>query len=312
MGLILLPLYFGYLLLSIGIVIGVKRLTKSKAGMLITSAILILLPTYDILLTNLLGYYYCSTDSEVKTFVDKTVQSPESIYWEDNVYPGFDAGDRKRMVESYLDGVKIKHIALNSPSGRIYEYSYENVSQEYIDFLKAYEIKHLELKEKRTVFDRMRNDKENYPNWKVVRDEYLALDKEFDKYRLKLREMKESMRIVEKRISLHEAGSFPYIVRMNFVPINAFSRYFIYADEVEVFDTFENRVIAKNRRYMKRVYNIFPSSGGDYYYQPSTSLCGYSQQERFDAKVFSGRGPLNKHGRILNFQLSNRSQNKTF
>jgi hypothetical protein len=309
MGIILIPIYIVYLLLSIGITIAVKRSTRSKSAVITIVIVLILIPTYDIFLTNLLGFYYCSTDTEAKTFVDKTVQTPGGIYWEDNVYPGFDIKDRERMVKSYLDGVTIKRIALNSPSGRIYEYSYEEVPQPYVDFLKEYEIKHNELKAKRSVFDRVTSDKESYPNWVAVRDDYLAFDKEFQQYRLKLREMKKDLNVVENRISLREAESFPFIVRMDLVPLNAFSKHFVYSDEVHIIDTSVNKVIAKNRRYMKRMYNILPSSGGDYYYQPSRSLCGYSQQERFDTKIFVGRGPLNKHRRILNFQLNDRSHN---
>ena len=78
---------------------------------------------YDIILTNILGYYYCAKDPQPKTFIGKKVAYPESIYWEDNVYPGFNKEDRALMILNYLDGVHLKTMALNGEDGKIYLYT---------------------------------------------------------------------------------------------------------------------------------------------------------------------------------------------
>jgi len=50
--------------------------------------------TYDIIITNILSYYYCeSTPTHPKTLITKKIEYPESIYWEDNIYPGFSKED---------------------------------------------------------------------------------------------------------------------------------------------------------------------------------------------------------------------------
>jgi len=77
---------------------------------------------HDIIITNLLSMYYCSKDPNPKTKIIKKVDYPESIYWEDNVYPGFSKEDRALMILNYLDGKHLKTMALNGEDGKIYVY----------------------------------------------------------------------------------------------------------------------------------------------------------------------------------------------
>jgi hypothetical protein len=98
-------------------------------------ALFFLLPTYDIILTNVLGAFHCL--SSKGTFVSKTVEYPESIYWEDNVYPGFDVEDRKLMVKNYLDGIHLKTMALNAPDNQnVYVYECEKDIDLYNQYLQ--------------------------------------------------------------------------------------------------------------------------------------------------------------------------------
>lgn len=92
------------------------------AGLLLLATALLFL-THDILITHILAYRICKADPQPKTFIKKTVEYPESIYWEDNIYPGFDEKDRLLMIRNYLDGVHLKTMALNGPDGTIYVYT---------------------------------------------------------------------------------------------------------------------------------------------------------------------------------------------
>ena len=98
-----------------------KRFIEKKYISKLVIAFFILLPTYDIIITNLLGSYYCLTTPN--TFIGKKVEFPQSIYWEDNVYPGFNEEDRKLMIMNYLDGKHLKKMALNGDDGKVYMYS---------------------------------------------------------------------------------------------------------------------------------------------------------------------------------------------
>ena len=79
--------------------------------------------TYDIIMTNIFSIYYCKEEPNPKTFINKTVENPISIYWEDNVYPGFSKEDRELMIINYLNGKNLKTMALNGDDGKIYVYS---------------------------------------------------------------------------------------------------------------------------------------------------------------------------------------------
>jgi len=113
-----------YIAISIVIYKAIKKLNNILVNRL-TLAILILLPTYDIIITNILSAYYCNTSPNPKTYIEKKVEYPISIYWEDNVYPGFNKADRELMIKNYLDGVHLKTMALNGDDGKVYVYSCE-------------------------------------------------------------------------------------------------------------------------------------------------------------------------------------------
>lgn len=103
----------------------VKKTTKKRilsAGLLLLATTLLFL-THDIIITNILAYRICKADPNPKTFIKKTVDYPGSVYWEDNIYPGFDEKDRLLMIRNYLDGVHLKTMALNGPDGTIHVYT---------------------------------------------------------------------------------------------------------------------------------------------------------------------------------------------
>lgn len=106
-----------------------KDLERSKTetrrcwiGTLSVLVVIVLVLTHDIIITNFLAYKICRSDPQPKTFIKETIEFPESIYWEDNIYPGFDEKDRLLMIRNYLDGVHLKTMALNAPNGKIYVY----------------------------------------------------------------------------------------------------------------------------------------------------------------------------------------------
>ena len=98
---------------------------KEKKGLYLWAILSILILgalTYDIIITNILSTYYCSQEPNPKTHIVKKVEYPESIYWEDNVYPGFSKADRELMIVNYLDGKHLKTMALNGDDGKVYMY----------------------------------------------------------------------------------------------------------------------------------------------------------------------------------------------
>ena len=157
------------------IIVQIKK--RKKLYKLMTIVVLISIPIYDIIATNLLALYFCSVDKPVYT--NEVNAYPLSIYWEDNVYKGFTPEDRKRMIVNYLDGEHLKTMALNGDDGKVYVYTldapiWKNVEKNfnekrYGDIWTQYAM--LVMKSER-IFDKETMPKLNY----TVRFNEVALD----------------------------------------------------------------------------------------------------------------------------------------
>lgn len=207
--------------------------------------------THDIIITNILAYRICKGDPQPKTFINKTVEYPESIYWEDNIYPGFDEKDRLLMIRNYLDGVHLKTMALNAPDGTIHVYT---ATEE--DWLESSAI-----------------NKETQQDWKNY---FAALDKEAQKI---ADQGQTCTRQTMPRLN--------YSIIFNPVSLTAFERRYLWSDEVTISDTRTNEVIAYNRRLMRRWYMILPDIAlGNRYHSPK-ARCGFPSVIGFPYKTFS-------------------------
>ena len=126
MGIILGPIYIGGIFLYFMLYKSMRKKGKSFISSLLLIFIATLPFTYDIAITNALTLYHCKIDSSYpKTQILKKVEYPMSIYWEDNVYPGFSKKDRAFMIINNLEGKHLKTMALNAPDGKIYVYHLE-------------------------------------------------------------------------------------------------------------------------------------------------------------------------------------------
>lgn len=198
----------------------------------IVLAVFILIPTYDIVITNVLAGYYCLTTPS--TYIKKKVEFPESIYWEDNVYPGFNEEDRKLMIINYLDGKHLKTMALNGDDGKIYVYSLEK------------------------------------PIWEEIKKEFNEKElyvKGFDKYTQIIMQN-------EKIYTKSKMPKLNYTVIFNEVKLNSLASKFLYSDETKVIDNTINETIAYNRRIMNFFYNLLPDVAKGNIYYVDGSMCG--------------------------------------
>lgn len=233
-------------------------------------AFFILLPTYDIIMTNILGAYYCLITPS--NYIDKKVEYPESIYWEDNVYPGFNKEDRKLMIMNYLDGVHLKIMALNGVDGNVYVYTREVPIEKYDDI---YTKLLLETKKYRQMDKQLTKKllKENEALWLELRDKFNEARKTVDELEKQRNKLVDSYPVQEKVFTKQSMPKLNYTVTFNEVKLNFFSRKFLYSDMTKITDNNTNEVIAKNQRIMKLFYNLLPAMPGQRYYQQSP-FCG--------------------------------------
>ena len=182
--------------------------------------------TYDIIITNILSAYYCNTSPNPKIKIEKKVEYPLSIYWEDNVYPGFSKQDRELMIINYLDGKHLKTMALNGDDGKIYVY---HLDKPILKELKA---------------------KYSTKEW----------------YNKGLKEYANIIMQNEKIYTKATMPKLNYTVTFNEIHLNAFASKFLYSDETKVIDNKTDKVIAYNRRYMRFFYTLQPDFVGGRYY----------------------------------------------
>lgn len=238
-----------------------KKFVEKQYIAKVVLAVFILIPTYDILVTNILAGYYCLTTPS--TYINKKVEYPESVYWEDNVYPGFNAEDRKLMIINYLDGVYLKTMALNGDDGKIYVYQLDK------------------------------------PMWKDLKKEFEESElysKGFDKYT-------QSIMQNEKIYTRNTMPKLNYTVTFNEVKLNPFSSHFLYSDETKIIENNTNQVIAYNRRIMRFFYNLLPdlALGNIYYVQEP--ICGNSLYFERSVVQTSGPYSMRNHKVWLNKKL---------
>ncbi len=250
-----------------------KRVNCLRSGIMAVFVLVILGLTHDIIITNYLAFKICKTDPSPKTYISKKVEFPESIYWEDNIYPGFDERDRILMIRNYLDGVHLKTMALNGPNGKIFVYS------------------------------------ATAEDWQKSRK--IEVDERPEEYFAALEAETQNITKREKIFTSRNMPRFNYSVVFNPIALTPFQERYLYSDEVKIVDNLTDEVIAYNRRLMRKWYILLPDIAlGNRYYYPE-AMCGGSYIYGFDKGIFSSIKPKigSFHGMDINFYLDFKSIN---
>lgn len=194
--------------------------------------------THDIIITNILAYRICKSDPKFKTFIKSTIEYPESIYWEDNVYPGFDEKDRLLMIRNYLDGVHLTTMALNGSDGTIYLF------------------------------------KATAEDWNTSRE--IKAGQRQGNYYETIKEEAQTIAARGKTMVKEVLPIFKYSAVFNPVELTKLERKYLYSDEVSIVHNETGEVVAYNQRLMRRWYLLMPDVAmGNRYFYPE-SVCGQS------------------------------------
>lgn len=212
MWMVIIPAIITYIFLSIGLYKLAKRFTSKRWIHNAVIVIMVLISLYDIIPTFVFGAYYCATEPHPKTYIKHTVESPISVYWEDNIYPGYDENDTKLMIMNYLDGVHLKTMALNTPDGKV----------------KIYTVTPSDWNTSQTI--REHNTSADY---------FKPMEKE-------------TQAIMAKGITTSKAEMpmMNYTVTFDEIKLPWLPRKFLYSDEIKIADNKTHETIGYNRRYM--------------------------------------------------------------
>lgn len=263
----------------------------------------------DVILSNTLGAYYCAQEPNPKTYIKHTVEEPISIYWEDNIYPGFDEADSKLMVANYLDGVRLQTMALNTPYGKVRVYSYTNVPQGYVDLVKEGYATDKEWKIRKAAsskafeeaYDSKRGKyKEGYSRDSSPLKELSAAFREIDAKKSAITKQieaeKAKLDLIVTETTREQMPQMNYTVKIDEVNFSDLARKVLYSDEIKITDNKTKEVIAYNRRIMQ-LYSatLMPDFAmGNRYYYPEP-LCGRTAPYRFDENIFPYIGRSGKY-----------------
>ena len=282
---------------------------KSLLALFLTLTVGFTLYASDVILSNTLGTYYCAQEPNPKTYIKHTVEEPISIYWEDNIYPGFDEADSKLMVANYLDGVHLQMMALNTPDGRVRIYSYKEIPSSYIDLVKeGYAVskewiirKAASKKAFEEAYDSKRSKyKEGYSRDSSPLKELSAAFREIDAKKSTLTKQieteKAKLDLVITETTREQMPPMNYSVKSDEVHLSDLALKVLYSDEVKITDNRTKEVIAYNRRIMQ-LYSasLMPDVAmGNRYYYPEP-ICGRTAPSRFDENIFQYIGRSGKY-----------------
>jgi len=281
MGIALLIVVTIYLLAGAVVLYLVKRWMKSKTAVWLGVLLLIFGPFWrPILCKFLFMQYQKQTLQEIR----QTVESPISVYWQDNVWPGFDAYGRNWMVEQYLDGMHLQALALNGDDGKIYLYRADAAS-----FAESEKMRPARDQKKREL-DAMKKDAmeigrkggDNKELWRIIR-EIEKKSTEFGAYYEPWkRELQGIMDRPEVFVSPDKLPPMRYRVDFNTVKTGYPASRLLHTDEITITDVEKNKVIAFSRRYMAYAFWLTKFSGN----QPDfSSTLGDWHAYEFDNKV---------------------------
>lgn len=267
-----------------------RYLAEKSAGVLLTLFLVggVLFPavaiylTHDIAVVSYLKYKYCNnTMVEIK----EIVKYPGSVYWEDNVFPGFDPLSRRWMIENYLDGVHLQILALNDANGKIYlyratadQFAKSKLLQEQINSLEKQAARNIEAgkaaedeEEKETLIDE--GNRLRKQAGELVSKRQVVLDKAV-------------LAVITKEEVFSRPEDLPplnYKVVLNQEPLPIWQQRYIYSDKIEVVDQRTRKAIAWSKRLERYKYYLeLDIAGGRLLFG---TLVGDGKMAYFDDKI---------------------------
>lgn len=237
--------------------------------------------THDIIVVAHLRDKY---NHEKMVEIKETVEFPGSVYWEDNVFPGFDLLSRRWMIEQYLDGVHLQTLALNGDDGKIYLY---RATAEHFAESKELQEQVVALK---TQADRIitRGRKYREGELAILRPKREELYKQIAPLSRRRQEIHDKavlavMSQVEVFNNPGELPSLDYKVVLSQTPLPIWQERYIYSDKISIIDQKRVETIAWSRRVERYQYTIEPDLvGGRFLFE---TLAGNGKIAYFDDKI---------------------------
>ncbi len=254
MGFLFIPIFIVYLLVAIISIAVAVKFGRSKVVVFVVVLFFVIFPFRRLIFYNILFFYYSRSPLQE---IHETVEFPMSVYWEDNVWPGFDAYGRHWMVKNYLDSSHLKLLALNGDDGKIYLYQADPETFSESDKLHPeYMRVKLEIEEARKEAVTVGSSgSDNKAMWKNIREREDVYKNNLSKQYKDWRE-KEISQILDRVEVYDDKSDLPpirYRVEFNLLQksflINNQNK-ILHADRISIVDTESGKEIAFSERYL--------------------------------------------------------------
>lgn len=222
-------------------------------GKVALTVFLICVPFWDIFIAKGILLYHSMTASPLQR-IEEVVESPSSVYWVDEVWPGFNEYGSYWMVKNYLDGVNLNMLALKGEDEKTYVYR-----ASLDDFLESEKLRPdvknrqreiAELKAKAIQMPRQGQD--NSEVWKKIREELEPVARPLTKKYEQLRE--EEIRKIIDKVEVYTPGAslpqFKYTVVFQRIRLPAWQERFVWCDLIRIQDNEKDKEVAHSRRYL--------------------------------------------------------------
>lgn len=275
-----------YLLFIALIVSLCHRFGLGRFGKIVVTIILLLAPFWDMIIAKGIMWNYVLVNSPLQK-IARTVEKPESVVWIDNVWPGYDEQQRHCMVTSYLDGVHLNTLALNSEDGKFY--LYRAVLKDFSDSEKLRpeheklekRIKQLEEEAKQVGA----SGGDNKELWRIIRKEYYPKLKTIGYKTQREKEIDYIFANPEIYENLEDLPSLKYQIKFQRDRLPSVQAKFVWCDEIRIRDNDEDEEIAFSKRCLGYASRVFPNPiGSDAPFYGGARL-GYERIYWFDNKV---------------------------
>jgi len=186
--------------------------------------------------------------------IHQTIGSPQSVFWLDNVWPGFDEYGRHWMVANYLDGKHLKVLAMNGDDGKIYLYRATET-----DFIGSEKLRmqHERLIEKKKELEarakqagRAGRTEEKDKLWQAIQDEHHPEIRALGYGEKRKQEVNTIFSRPEIYQKVEELPLINYLVEFNPISLTSIEKKFLWADEIRITSTQSGETIAYSKRYM--------------------------------------------------------------
>jgi hypothetical protein len=250
--------------------------------------VLLLAPFWDIWLAKGIMWSFTKRNAPLQQ-ISSTVDSPESVLWIDNIWPGYDAYGRHWMVENYLDGVHLRTLILNGDDNKFYQYhaTLNDFSESEKIRPEHEKMSHMIAKLKEEAKAAAHEPGGNRELWQVIRTEHVPRLKRLGYEKTRKQEVEKIFAREKVYNSLQEVPQVRYQVSFTRIRLPEWQEKYVWCDDITIINVETNQKMAYSKRCLEYTPMTAIRYSGGSPFEGGIHI-GEKQTYEFDDKVLFG------------------------